>query len=395
MVATIAAPFYLVSGSYFSMNALDLLIWAISGWLAIRILATGPADPAAAASPSTGLWVALGIVLGIGLENKISVFWLGGGLFLGLLLTPHRSLLKTRGPWLAAGIAFLFFVPQIVWQLTHNFATLRWMKGAAEDRPSAPIAFLAGQLNGMLRISAPVWIAGLVFFFVLPNGRRHRPLGWAWLAVCALLTFSAGSRVYYLAPAYIWLMAGGAVAIEGWLKSPWVYWIRFVYIGLIAFRGLQTSPFVLPIVPPATLANTQVQGRIPEFLAQMSGFEQITGQLADIYDALPAAERERAMMLVAYYPIAGAIDVIGRDRGLPAASSSANSYWFWGPHGSWDGPVIALGYPEALLRDAFVRVERVGDTHCDYCSEPSHAVWVARGLRIPPDVLWQRLKYRD
>ena len=101
------------------------------------------------------------------------------------------------------------------------------------------------------------------------------------------------------------------------------------------------------------------------------------------------------MMLVAYYPIAGAIDVLGRARGLPLASSSNNSYWLWGPQGSWTGPIIALGYPEQLLRELFVQVDQVAETHCDYCREPPHAVWVARGLQVAPDALWRRLKNRE
>ena len=405
MVATIAAPFYLFGSSYFSMNALDFLVWATVAWLVIRILSAESSETDGASIP-THLWIALGILIGIGVQNKISVLWLSGGLFAGLMLTPQRALLRTRGPWLAAGIALLFLIPQIAWQFTHDFATLRWMKGAAEDRPSAPVVFLARQFDGMLRTAAPVWLAGLAFYFVLPQGRRYRTLGWAWLAVGALFTFGAGSRPYYLAPAYAWLIAGGAVAIETWSKKRWLSWVRVAYLAAIVISGAKASLMALPILPQAQLAAAyaplrardgggRFQDKLPEFLSQMSGFDQIVGQLADVYDSLPATEKDRAMMLVAYYPIAGAIDVLGRARGLPLASSSNNSYWLWGPQGSWTGPIIALGYPERLLRELFVQVDQVAETHCDYCREPPHAVWVARGLQVPPDALWRRLKNRE
>ena len=42
-------------------------------------------------------WLLLGLILGIGLLNKISVLWLGAGIAAGLLLTPHRRWLRT--PW--------------------------------------------------------------------------------------------------------------------------------------------------------------------------------------------------------------------------------------------------------------------------------------------------------
>jgi hypothetical protein len=303
------------------------------------------------------------------------------------------------------------------------------MKGAAEDRPSAPIAFLAGQFDGMLRIAAPVWLAGLIFYFAHPGGRRYRVLGWAWLAVGALLTFGAGTRAYYLGPAYAWLIAGGAVAIETWSayylgpayawliaggavaietwsKNRWLWSIRAALVAAIVTSGASASVIVLPILPPPQLAEAftplrqsdgsgRFQEKIPDFLGQMSGFDEIIGQLADVYDRLPADERSRAMMLVAYYPIAGAVDVIGRARGLPLASSTNNNYWFWGPHGSWDGPIITLGYPEPLLRDLFNDVVRVAETRCSYCRERPHPVWIARRPQVPPDVLWRRLKDRE
>ena len=44
-------------------------------------------------------WVVLGVLLGLGLQNKISVLWLGGRTRGGLVLTPARRLLLTPGPW--------------------------------------------------------------------------------------------------------------------------------------------------------------------------------------------------------------------------------------------------------------------------------------------------------
>jgi hypothetical protein len=393
MTTAIAAPVYLALDSYFSMNAIDFLVWTVAAWLMVRILDEEALDSTAAGF--TRLWVALGILLGIGVANKISVLWLGGGLFSGLVLAPRRALLKTRGPWLAMAIAVLFFVPQIIWQATHDFATVRWMMGAAEERPRAPLAFLAGQLSGLLPIATLVWAAGLVFFFALPQGRRYRPLGWAWLAVAVFLSLNAGTRPYYLAPAFTWLLAAGAVVIEGWSRNRWVRGIAVIYLGAIVIRGIQAAPFVLPVWPQATVAATDPAQQLPEPLFRMSGMQEFVDQLADIYDTLPAAERPRAMILVAYYSIAGAVDLLGRDRHLPFASSTSNNYWFWGPRGEWDGPVIVLGYPEQLLRDSFTEVTYAATSHCAYCREKQHPIYVVRGLRTSPEALWRNLRNRD
>src|SRR6185437_4350105 len=98
LLATIGfglVPQVLAVGSFFSMNVFELLVWTA----AVRLL-MDTID-----RPSDLRWILLGVLLGLGLENKISVLWLGGGIAAGLLLTPHRRLLLTPGPWVATLIA--------------------------------------------------------------------------------------------------------------------------------------------------------------------------------------------------------------------------------------------------------------------------------------------------
>src|SRR5207248_6955879 len=75
-LAVVWAPVDLALGSIWSMNAFDLLLWTLAAWLLVRLIATGDRK----------LWIPIGIVLGIGLLNKISVLWLGFGIGIGLLL---------------------------------------------------------------------------------------------------------------------------------------------------------------------------------------------------------------------------------------------------------------------------------------------------------------------
>ena len=102
------------------MNSFDLVVWAVAALVLARIL--GRDRPR--------LWPVLGVVLGLGLLNEISVLWLGAGLTLGLVATPARRVLATRGPWLAAAIAALLSLPYVVWQIRHGFPTLEFMHNA-------------------------------------------------------------------------------------------------------------------------------------------------------------------------------------------------------------------------------------------------------------------------
>ncbi len=87
------------------MNALDCLIWTLAAWLLALIVnrgeRPGPENNQMFSVPQ--LWILVGLVLGVGLENKISILFFGFGLVIGLLLTSQRRHLRTRWPWCAGG----------------------------------------------------------------------------------------------------------------------------------------------------------------------------------------------------------------------------------------------------------------------------------------------------
>ena len=66
-VCVLVAPVYLVSCHNFSMNSLDVLFWLGALYLLVMIFDGG--DPR--------LWVVFGLIAGLGLQNKISLLFLG------------------------------------------------------------------------------------------------------------------------------------------------------------------------------------------------------------------------------------------------------------------------------------------------------------------------------
>ncbi len=161
------------------------------------------------------MWIWLGVLLGLGLQNKISVLWLGFGLAVGLLLTKNRRSLLTRGPWLAAGIALLIFLPHIIWQAMNGWPTLQFMTGATSKMLEISfLDYLGSQIMGMHPLLFPVWFAGLVGFLFASKGKSYRALGIIYVSVFALLVISGNARSSYLAPAYPMLFASGALVLE-------------------------------------------------------------------------------------------------------------------------------------------------------------------------------------
>src|SRR6266540_2051259 len=91
---SLCALFYLAVGNFFSMNAFEPLFWMGAVYLLVRIINGG--------SPTLWLW--LGVVLGLGLENKHSTAFFVAGILVGLLLTSERRHFAEKWIWLGGVI---------------------------------------------------------------------------------------------------------------------------------------------------------------------------------------------------------------------------------------------------------------------------------------------------
>ena len=114
-IATGLAPVALSLGSYYSMNAFDLLFWALIALILVRALSGG----------SDRLWLAFGAAAGLGLLNKISILYLGFGLVVGLVLARRWDVFRSRRFWAGGVLAFAIFLPHLVWQQRERLADPR------------------------------------------------------------------------------------------------------------------------------------------------------------------------------------------------------------------------------------------------------------------------------
>lgn len=402
MVSVMVAPLYLVIDTFYSMNSFDIFFWTLAAYLMVRILEGHEAR----------WWPLLGLVLGLGLMNKISVLWLGFGLAVGLLATRQRRWLATRGPWIAAGVAMMIFLPYILWQIRWGWPTLEFIHNATTFKMASvsPLAFLGEQIRDLQPLTLPVWLTGLVWSLAMRSGRRLRPLGIAWLSVLATLLVSGKSRASYLGPAYPMLFAMGAVAISQWLEHHEWRWAPAISLSILALGGLVTAPLALPVLPvethiryaaalglaPHSEERTAV-GRLPQVFADRFGWPNLVGKVAEVYDGLPARERSRTAIFTENYGEAGAIDLLGRARGLPGAVSGHNNYWIWGPPKKRISTVIVVSNASDLpkLRKLFDQVVVEGALGCKYCMpyEARSVVYLCRGPHQTLAQLWPGLKH--
>lgn len=397
-LCVILAPLHLGLNSYFSMNSFDILIWTLAAYLIILwIQGRNPV-----------WWMWLGVVLGMGLQNKISVLWLGFGLAAGLLLTENRRFILTRGPWLAAGIAGLIFLPYILWQVPNGWPTLRFMAGATGSKmlEVSFLQYVGTQVVEMNPVLLPVWFSGLVWYLFAREGRPYRMLGLIYLSVLALLVLSGNARSFYLAAAYPMLFASGALVLERVSAGPLTLYKRGALLGITLAGGIAIAPMALPVMPvekyisyskalgvaPKTEERIDV-GALPQFFADMHGWEEIVASVAEVYRSLDVDDQDKWAVFVPNYGVAGAIDFLGRQYNLPAAISGHNNYWLWGPGDPPPENLIILG-GRLDEYDECCQVYQAGTTDCTYCMpyEDNVPIFVCRNLRVDPLKVWPGLR---
>ena len=397
-LAVALAPGYIGLFAVLTMNAFDVLFWAMAVLVLIRILKTR----------DLRLWWIFGLVAGIGLQNKISILFLGFGVITGLLITRDWSHFKSPWLWLGGALTGLIFAPHLIWQVANHWPTPEFIHNATtyKNLPLSPLAFMGEQVLQMNPMSLPLWLAGLCFYLFANRGRPYRALGLAYLIV-ALVMISQNAKPYYLAPMYPMLFVSGALVVglaasrRGWA------WIKPVAPALLVVTGLLAAPLAKPLLPvdllvdyagalgiaPRTEERNEL-GRLPQQYADMHGWEEMAEAVAGVYHQLSPEDQSAACVLGQNYGEAGAIDFFGERYGLPPAISGHNSYFLWGPGECTGEVMIVIGDDREDLAEVFEEVTEAARFRCKNCMpyENNLPLWICRRMRRPIEEVWPGIK---
>lgn len=336
-LCTACAGVYLILHHLFTMNAFEPLLWMGCAYVVIRIVKTG----------NQKLWLWFGLLAGVGLENKYSMGVFGFAIVMGLVLTKERKAFASKWIWIAGLIAFLIFLPNLIWNIQHHWPFLELMRNIranGRDIPFTPLGYIRAQIFLMTPITFPVWLLGTLYFFFWQEGKPFRVLGWAFVSVLAVFIVLHG-KDYYAAPVYPMLFASGAMAIEQFSTGkPWG-WIKPVTVAVMLPATLALLPLVAPVLSPENFLRYQaklpfkiqpdeksmLQEPMPHYYSGCFGWGELVRAVAKAYDRVPAQDRADTAIYADNFAAAGAIDLLGPEYGLPKAISGHQNYWFWGP----------------------------------------------------------------
>ena len=387
----------LVICGFYSMNCFDFLVWTGAFYMLIGIVRTGDGAD----------WPWIGLLLGLGLFNKIGVLVFGVALAAGLVATKHRRHLADWRLWAAGVLALLFLLPYVLWNMGHDWPTLEFIENAKRYKIASisPVGFLAENILEANPLALPLWAGGLIWLFVARSARAFRIVGVMVVLTWVLLVMQK-SKPYYFASSIPVLMAAGGVAWEQWTEGRRWRWGRWAVLTTLVVGMVIFAPIAVPLLSPAGLDAYQkklgivpntgeigVAGELPQYFSDRFGWEELARMVSESYLNLPQDERSRAIVLGENYGHAGALEYWSSRHELPPVYGTHNNFWIWGPpEVATDAVVIAVNIDREYLDQECDEVVEVGVAETPWARESRMAIRVCRGLRRPIGEIWDEIR---
>lgn len=387
-------PVYAVVSHLYSMNGLDITLWATAALL--YLYSSKPAKRKA--------WLWLGLVCGLAMLNKLSGFWLVAGLGMATLFSPRRDELRTIYPWGAAAIALAVFFPHFVWQNEHNWITQEFVRNATQFKmvPQPPWIILGVQAVVTNPVMASLWVIGAYWAVKRPE---WRPFSLTYFLVIGLLLLSMRSRENYPAPSYVFVVPFGAIVFGEWLKASRArfYSMLAIFVPVGAF----CLSLALPLLPPPKVEEIAQRSKVDvpatekgaksplQGFADMFGWPEMASAVRNVWIGLPEAERERTPVFGMNYGESAACWFFNRNEPGFEVIGRHNQYWLWGP-GDWDGQtLLVVGELTPEIRESFESAQEVARLNAlNAVPDEAHApITVLRGLKKPVSQFWQEIRF--
>jgi hypothetical protein len=370
-LGVIVAPFMLVLFSFYSVNALELVLWTTATFLMVELIRTGDEH----------LWLAIGAVAGIGLLNKHTFALLAFGLGVGTLATPLRRHLRRPWPWFGSALAILLALPNLLWNFENEWPSLAFYRSRPSvDLSASYLGALALQVAGSNPAAVLLWMPGVLYLLFSRRARPYRPLGVAFVALFIVILSSGQRRGDRIAGIYPVVLAAGGAFWDQW-RGRWHRALRVALPVLLVAFGVLVVPATLPVLPPDTVAayfeaigrkpdieRADVKQKIPLHLFGRLWAEQVVNEVLAALETVSAEERARTVVLAPHWVFASVIEYYGRDRDLPPVVAPHNAYWFWREDAAGRTVVFSVAVESGALSRFFAQTRLLRVVHCEQCA---------------------------
>jgi 4-amino-4-deoxy-L-arabinose transferase-like glycosyltransferase len=373
-VTTATSAVVIAVGHRLTTQTFDILAWTALALIAGHALR----------DDRPTLWLAAGVVAGIGLNAKHDVAVCLFGLLVGIALTSGlRHHLRSPWLWLGGLVALGMWLPNLLWQAHHGWPVFALSADIRDEYGGlgGAIEYVVLTLVMFSPLMAVVWVAGLQALLRREAWRGVRPV--AWMAVVTFVFYLVtGGKAYYLSGAIVPLLAAGCVVVAERFR-------HVVAVGaVLALSAVVAWPSLVPVLPPRTYAASFYTA-LDEDQLETIGWPELVSTVRSVLAPLP----DGTVVFTGNYGEAGALEWYG----VKAPVYSGHNGWGdWGPPPDGAGPVVVLGYDDPGRDFTGCRrvatIPRVDGADND---EDHGPVFVCAGPREAWSKIWPRLAHLD
>lgn len=318
----------------FQPNAADVLFWTMCFYFLIRYVGT----------KQNRFLYFMGISFAFGMLNKYNIIFWAVGLIPAILITSQRSILANKHFWFSVILAFLIFLPNLLWQYNNGFPVIHHMQ-ELKERQLVNVtlkSFLGDQLLFFFG-SFFIWIAAFPAFVLYPPFRKYRVIGWSFLFIMLLFIFLK-AKSYYAIGVYPIFFSFGSIYLDQLTKARYLRFLRYVLPVVPLLILIPMFNLVFPLLSPKEImAKKEKFARfgllrwedgknhdLPQDFADMRGWKEMAHLVDSAYEMIPENERQYAIILTNNYGQAGAINYYSKFKNIGAVSFNAD-YKTWFP----------------------------------------------------------------